>query len=211
MVQARVYPSAFGRFVRGDIDWDAHTIKLALFNGYVPDLTDEAWDDIGASEVSGAGYTAGGQELMSKTTQTVNSDTLSPWQASSFYSVTDLVRPTTPNGHGYQCIVAGTSSASEPIWPTEPRNTTTEGATLKWSEIGVAVLTLNSSPVEWTITEPDPGITATHAILYRDSGTAFTSWLIGYIDFETSEQAYDNGTFTVTPDPSGWIFGYSGY
>ncbi len=55
------------------IDFDTDTIKVALLtNVYAPDATsDEFWSDISANEVSGNGYTAGGEALTAKTV-TVN-------------------------------------------------------------------------------------------------------------------------------------------
>jgi hypothetical protein len=40
------------------------------------------------------------------------------WQPDTTYIYGQKVRPTTRNGHLYQCIVAGTSDATEPsVWP----------------------------------------------------------------------------------------------
>lgn len=48
------------------------------------------------------------------------------WEASTAYDLGDIVVPTAgvENGFRYECTVAGTSGASEPVWPT------TEGATV---------------------------------------------------------------------------------
>jgi len=45
----------------------------------------------------------------------------SVWQASSAYVVGDVVRATVQTGFGFvfRCIVAGTTAASEPVWPTK--------------------------------------------------------------------------------------------
>ena len=48
----------------------------------------------------------------------------STWAASTSYSLGALVEPTTPNNFVYECVVAGTSAATEPSWPT------TEGETV---------------------------------------------------------------------------------
>lgn len=40
------------------------------------------------------------------------------WEASTPYIVGDMIVPTTPNGRVYQCIIAGTSTTTEPSWPT---------------------------------------------------------------------------------------------
>ena len=52
-----------------DIDWTADTIKAALTTSVeVPSQdTDDYWNDAEANEVSGTGYTAGGQALANPT------------------------------------------------------------------------------------------------------------------------------------------------
>lgn len=40
------------------------------------------------------------------------------WQPSTSYAVGDMVIPTTPNGRVYQVIVAGTSTTTEPTFPS---------------------------------------------------------------------------------------------
>lgn len=40
------------------------------------------------------------------------------WEPNTTYAVGDMIVPTTPNGRVYQCIIAGTSTATEPAWPT---------------------------------------------------------------------------------------------
>jgi len=54
------------------------------------------------------------------------------WQASTAYSLGDVVRPTTRNGYVYECTTAGTSDAAEPTWPTTVGNTVTDG-TVVWT------------------------------------------------------------------------------
>ena len=52
-------------------DLDTDTIKVALVSGYTPDIDlHDFWDDVSANEVSGTGYTAGGETL----TVTVSQD-----------------------------------------------------------------------------------------------------------------------------------------
>ena len=50
-------------FNGGDVDFDAATLKMAtVTSGYTPNQnTDDFFDDVSASEVTGTGYTAGGQ------------------------------------------------------------------------------------------------------------------------------------------------------
>ena len=47
-------------------------------------------------------------------------------------------------------------------------------------------------------------ITARGAIVYKDSGTAATSWFIAYFDF-TSDQSSNNGDFTITWNAEGIV------
>lgn len=53
-----------GEFAKGNIDWENDTIKIALVtSSYTPDKdADENFDDV-TNEVSGTGYTAGGNAL----------------------------------------------------------------------------------------------------------------------------------------------------
>ena len=61
----------------GTMDWDADTIKVALLNGWTPDIdTDEFWSDISANEISATNYTAGGQAL---TGAAITVDTTNDW------------------------------------------------------------------------------------------------------------------------------------
>jgi len=54
------------------------------------------------------------------------------WQASTAYSLGDVVEPTTPDGNVYECTTAGTSGATEPTWVTGEGNTTTDN-TVVWT------------------------------------------------------------------------------
>ncbi|MCX6376323.1 MAG: hypothetical protein NTU88_09885, partial [Armatimonadetes bacterium] len=57
------------------------------------------------------------------------------WQALTEYAFGNYVKGTTPNGHRYRCITAGTSAATEPIWPTGTAETVDDD-TVTWMEDG---------------------------------------------------------------------------
>ncbi len=63
----------YGNFLKlalnKEVDWDTDTIKVALLsNAYTPDQdAHDYFNDVSANEVSGTGYTAGGNTLASKT------------------------------------------------------------------------------------------------------------------------------------------------
>ena len=52
----------------GVIDMDSHTFKAALLaDTYTPSAAHDTWSDVSAHEISGTGYTAGGQALTTVT------------------------------------------------------------------------------------------------------------------------------------------------
>jgi hypothetical protein len=61
----------------------------------------------------------------------------STWLPDTYYPQGATVIPTVPNGHLYQCTVAGTSGASEPAFNQFAGTTTTDG-TVTWLEVGLA-------------------------------------------------------------------------
>ena len=66
----------------------------------------------------------------------------SVWTASTSYVYGDIVIPTVANGRLYQCVIAGTSSATEPQFPQWTRTTgysVNDGSgDLLWQDIGPA-------------------------------------------------------------------------
>ncbi|KFZ25929.1 MAG: hypothetical protein KQ78_01885 [Candidatus Izimaplasma bacterium HR2] len=67
-VTAKMYGNALLKALSKEIDFLVDTIKVALLvTGYTPDQDAHIyWDDVSASEVSGTGYTAGGDTLVGK-------------------------------------------------------------------------------------------------------------------------------------------------
>jgi hypothetical protein len=63
---------------------------------------------------------------------------------------------------------------------------------------GTNTYTFDAADTSWTSST----ITARYAILYRDTGTASTSPLIGYVNFG-ADQSTSNGTFQITWNASG--------
>lgn len=73
---SKLYGQFLSQALNKEIDWDTDTIKVALLtNAYTPDQDVHNYlDDVVANEVSGTGYTAGGNTLANKT-NTYNSAT----------------------------------------------------------------------------------------------------------------------------------------
>jgi hypothetical protein len=66
---SKLYGQFLSQALNKEIDWDTDTIKVALLtNSYTPDQDAHNYlDDVIANEVTGVGYTAGGNTLASKT------------------------------------------------------------------------------------------------------------------------------------------------
>ena len=201
-MSTKQYPHGVKNFLEGDIDLLVDTIKLALVDSnHAFNAAHEFWSSVSANEVSDGGYTAGGQQVTTPAVTVVQSASLSAWASSTAYAVGDLVRATSDNGHVFMCVQAGTSGGSEPSWVTD-RGEDTDDNTVIWTEFGAAIVKFTFDNVVWT---SSTDITARHAILYKDTGTASTSPLIADDDFVTDKTASGGGTFTYTPDGDGMI------
>jgi hypothetical protein len=66
---SKLYGNFLAKSLNKEIDWDSDTIKVALLSSsYTPNQdTHDYYDDVVANEVTGTGYTTGGNTLSSKT------------------------------------------------------------------------------------------------------------------------------------------------
>lgn len=66
---SKLYGKTVQKAFNKEIDWDTDSIKVALVaSTYTPDQdVHDYWDDVVSHEVTGTGYTAGGEALSSKT------------------------------------------------------------------------------------------------------------------------------------------------
>lgn len=200
-VTAFMYGKSYANFLGGEAGGDAFqsdfltdTIKLMLTTStYTENLdTHETKADV-TNEVSGTGYTAGGNTLASKTITYTAADAWGTSRANStVYAVGDVVRPATGNAHLYRCIIAGTSDASPPTFPTVSGNTVADGS-VTWAEIGRGITQVDAADVTW----PSSTITARKAVGYRSTGTDSTSPLFFLQDFG-ADVSTTAGTFQVT-------------
>lgn len=203
----RLFANGRKHWAAGDIDWDAATILVGLLSATAsPSQAHEFFNDLSANELSGSGYSR--QTLGSKTNTVTAADSwATTWAASTAYTVGDVVRPTTGNGHLYRCVVAGTSGTTEPTWPTAGGQTVVDsGAT--WAEVGVAVVALDAADPTWTASG---GSLEPRYAVYFVSGTAGTAdYLIGYEDFGAAQTVADGATLTVQHDADGLFLFFVG-
>lgn len=66
---SKMYGNFLLKALNKEVDFDSDTIKVALLSSsYTPNQdSHDYWDDVSSNEVSGTGYTSGGQALSSKT------------------------------------------------------------------------------------------------------------------------------------------------
>lgn len=200
----KAFANLLGGEVAGDsfgVDYLSDTVKALLCtNAYAFNLdTHETKADI-TNEVVGTGYVAGGTTLGSKTITYTAADSWGTARANTTgYLVGDIVRPATPNGHLYRCIIAGTSGGSPPTFPTVSGNTVADGS-VTWAETGRGVTQMDSADPSWAAAT----ITARYAVVYKDTGTASTSPLLFLVDFG-ADVSSTSAIFQVTVHALGWL------
>lgn len=194
-----LYAQALLALLNKEIDWNSDTIKaMLLTSSYTPDVDAHNYKDDLTNEVTGTGYTAAGATVTSPTMTYTAAASATAWQASHAYAVNDTVRKVSNNGHVYRCIVAGTSSSSEPTWPTGPGATVTDGS-VTWAEAGKGFIMIDCDDPTWSAST----ITARYCVLYDSSpSTDATRPLIALLDLG-QDFSSSSATFTVTINSNG--------
>lgn len=181
------------------------TLKLALMaTAYTPaaDLTSIAvYSDISASEAAGTGYVAGGISLTSPAMTTTYANSFATtWAATTAYTVGQVIRPATGNGHLYMCTVAGTSGGTTPTFPTGSGVDVADN-TATWSEIGTSITKFSSA----NIVSPTMSLTSVQYGWIYDNTTTNKD-LICLLDFG-SQKTWTSTVVTFTPDANlGWVY-----
>lgn len=201
-VTGLLYGAFIDHLAQKRIDIDTDTLKFALAtSAYTPNLaTHDFFNDV-TNEVTGTGYTAGGVALSSVTWTYTAANSWGVSRANSTaYTLGQVVRPATGNGLLYMAVVAGTSGASIPTYPTVIGQTVTDGG-VTWVAIGRAVYALDAADPSWASST----ITARYGIIYDSTpGTAATNPLIALIDFG-ADISTTAGTFSVPFDALGAV------
>lgn len=192
------YAQAFERAFDASQDWLSNDLRLALIGaGYTPDRgAHEYWSDVVANELSATGYTANGTALTSEGISVTPANSFATtWAASTAYAVGFIVRPTAGNGFLYSCSVAGTSSGSQPTWPTVIGTTVADGG-VTWTCVGRFVILFTCSPtsIAWTFSG---SASPRYGVIYdRTPASDATRPLMFLVDFDAT-QSITNATFTV--------------
>lgn len=97
-------------------------------------------------------------------------DILPEWQASTAYTLGQSVEPTVGNGRRYEVSQAGTTSSSQPTWPTTGIGTTVTDGSVVWRYVGASHQT---SEIKLAATEG--GLSSAVAGAALNLGTEVTS------------------------------------
>lgn len=124
------------------------------------------------------------------------------WAASTAYTTSSLVvQPTIPNARHYLCTVAGTSGATEPVWPTTENSTVVDG-TVTWKCVMPAPQI--KKPLKATLpTGPGTGLNDPQCVFQKlkEQYSAYTPQMVEKICgtpqalFEQICEAYCGGTY----------------
>ena len=138
-----IYNKAKQRILAGEIDLDGHTIKLALVQGYTPNIdTHLNWSDVSSAECAGTNYTAGGKALTTLAVTVDNTNDLGKFDADDV--TWTALRLTTPaNGTPSHCILYDDTHVNNALIAYWELTTATNGGdyTVQWNASGIVTLT----------------------------------------------------------------------
>lgn len=201
---SKAFANEHGGEIAGDafaIDFLSDTIKCGLMTSAAAPNKDtwETLADITNEVGAGGGYTTGGVALGTKTLTVTPADSWGVARANTTgYVVGDIVRPATPNGYLYRCVVAGTSAGSPPAFSTTIGRETADGSVV-WSTLGQAIVAWDAVDPSWAAAT----ITARYCFIYKDTGTPATSVLMILGTF-SADVISTGGTFAITLPANGF-------
>ena len=141
---SKLYGQFLSQALNKEIDWDTDTIKVALLsNAYTPDQDAHNYlDDVVANEVSGTGYTAGGNTLANKT-NTYNSATNvivldaddTTWSSSTITARYAVIYDATPATNATKPLIGYVDFGSD-------QSSSNGNFTITWDATGIVRITV---------------------------------------------------------------------
>lgn len=140
----KLYGSVIAKAFNKEIDFDSDSIKVALVSSaYTPAQdTHDYWDDVVAFEVSGTGYTAGGQALTSKTVTydsasntTILDGADSVWAGSTVTARYAVVYDDSGATNGQKALIGYQDMGSD-------QSSTNGNFTVQWDSTGIVRITV---------------------------------------------------------------------
>jgi len=141
---SKLYGQFLSQALNKEIDWDTDTIKVALLtNAYTPDQDAHNYlDDVIATEVTGTGYTAGGNTLANKTnTYTGASNVIvldaddTTWSASTITARYAVIYDATPATNATRPLIGYVDFGSD-------QSSSNGNFTITWDATGIVRVTV---------------------------------------------------------------------
>lgn len=141
---SKLYGQFISQALNKEIDWDTDTIKVALLtNAYTPDQdAHNYYDDVVANEVTGVGYTAGGNTLANKTNAynsatnviTLDADDTT-WSSSTITARYAVVYDATPATNATRPLIGYVDFGSD-------QSSSNGNFTITWDATGIVRITV---------------------------------------------------------------------
>jgi len=141
---SKLYGQFLSQALNKEIDWDTDTIKVALLtNSYTPDQdAHNYFDDVVANEVTGTGYTAGGNTLANKTNSynsstnviTLDADDTT-WSSSTITARYAVVYDATPSTNATRPLIGYVDFGSD-------QSSSNGNFTITWDATGIVRITV---------------------------------------------------------------------
>ena len=141
---SKLYGQFLSQALNKEIDWDTDTIKVALLtNSYTPDQdAHNYYDDVVANEVTGTGYTAGGNTLANKTNSynsstnviTLDADDTT-WSSSTITARYAVVYDATPATNATRPLIGYVDFGSD-------QSSSNGNFTITWDATGIVRITV---------------------------------------------------------------------
>jgi hypothetical protein len=141
---SKLYGQFLSQALNKEIDWDTDTIKVALLtNSYTPDQdAHNYYDDVVANEVTGTGYTAGGNTLANKTNSynsstnviTLDADDTT-WSSSTITARYAVVYDATPATNATKPLIGYVDFGSD-------QSSSNGNFTITWDATGIVRITV---------------------------------------------------------------------
>ena len=143
-MSSKLYGQFLSQALNKEIDWDSDTIKVALLtNSYTPNQDAHNYlDDVVAAEVTGTGYTAGGNTLTNKT-NTYNSATNvitldaddTTWSSSTITARYAVIYDATPASNATRPLIGYVDFGSD-------QSSSNGNFTITWDATGIVRITV---------------------------------------------------------------------
>ena len=141
---SKLYGQFLSQALNKEIDWDTDTIKVALLtNAYTPDQDVHNYlDDVVTYEVSGTGYTAGGNTLANKTNSynsatnviTLDADDTT-WSSSTITARYAVIYDATPATNATKPLIGYVDFGSD-------QSSSNGNFTITWDATGIVRITV---------------------------------------------------------------------